>query len=110
MGEGGPRSLPPTRDRRPAARPPSPLPRRGLGLPAAPLMSQAPWRAARGLRECGRGREGRVRRPPAAAAGVDRGGPRRGPAAGGRGASVGARGRARTIPAAATARGPQVWR
>ncbi|MXQ81273.1 hypothetical protein E5288_WYG005794 [Bos mutus] len=27
-------------------------------------MSQARWRAARGLRECGRGREGGVRRPP----------------------------------------------
>ncbi|XP_059936264.1 zinc finger MYM-type protein 5 [Mesoplodon densirostris] len=44
-------------------------------------MSQAPWRAARGLRECGRGREGRVRRPPAA--GVARSRPGRGPAAGG---------------------------
>lgn len=73
MGEGGLRSLPPTQDERPAARPPSPLlPRRGLGLLAAPLMSQAPWRAARGLRECGCGREGRVRR--AAAAGVAGGG------------------------------------
>lgn len=40
MGEGGLRSLPPTRDERPAARPPSPLPLRGLRLPAAPLMSQ----------------------------------------------------------------------
>lgn len=56
MGEGGLRSLPPTRDERPAARPPSPLPLRGLRLPAAPLMSQARWRVARGLRECGRGR------------------------------------------------------
>lgn len=64
MGEGGLRSLPPTRDERPAARPPSPLPLRGLRLPAAPLMSQARWRVARGLRECGRGREGGMRRPP----------------------------------------------
>lgn len=40
MGEGGLRSLPPTRDERPVARPPSPLPLRGLRLPAAPLMSQ----------------------------------------------------------------------
>ena len=45
MGEGGLRSLPPTRDERPAARPPSPLPLRGLRLPAAPLMSQARWQA-----------------------------------------------------------------
>lgn len=80
MGEGGLRSLPPTRDERPAARPPSPLPLRGLRLPAAPLMSQARWRAARGLRECGRGREGRVRQP--LAAGVARGRPGRGPAVG----------------------------
>lgn len=80
MGEGGLRSLPPTRDERPAARPPSPLPLRGLRLPAAPLMSQARWRAARGLRECGRGREGGVRQPPVA--GVARGRPGRGPAVG----------------------------
>lgn len=63
MGEGGSsRSLPPTPGRRPAARPPSPLPG-----PQAAGGSRSALAGGPRLRECGRGREGGVRKWPAQA-------------------------------------------